>query len=377
MTALARTTPVPRILRGDILNWLRPECVQRPSLTGVSYRANLALEAVKTGRIELAEDFLGDIIKRLSGEFTVEDTDQIVSLLKGAGRLEYPSWPFEDLERYTIPLTQIQKSVVREFAYVPGGSLAVLVSDFDPVITDFSPHELIQWRLVWIDLIAKDINHVYNLGTTPRNSPPTRLAPGWEDDVPLAVLQGSTLTYFDTAGFPFESVGPLFDNAQKGPFITAIALHPDTAELIAAVQRFETTFLLRVGENGRASQMLRFPGQLDHLYVTENLVIGLGLRDAATMDLTKGATALRDLYPYFADQPVTTRSSILIGYNDTLLIHEGRKLLRTSKNLRQVEREFLLDAPADFLFCWGDKLVRVVADPSLGALELVISRPIR
>ena len=376
MTALTRTAPVPRILRGDILNWLRPECVQRPSLKGVSYRANLALEAIKTGRIELAEEFLGEIIERLSRDCTFEDTDQIVSLLKGTDRLSHPIWPFEDLERYTIPLSQISKAVVRDYAYVPGGSLAVLVSDHASATKALSANDLVEWRLVWVDLIAKDINHVYNLGTTPRNAPPTRLVPGWEDDVPLAVLQGSTLTYFDTAGFPFETVGPLFDNAQKGPYITSVALHPDTAELIAAVQRYETTFLLKVGENGRAAQMLRFPGQIDRIFVAENLIIALGLRDAATMDLVTGATALRDLYPYFADQPVSTRGSVLLDDNDTILVHEGRKLVRASRNLRQVEREFLLDTPADFVFHWGNKLVRVASDPFLGALDIVVSRPI-
>ena len=49
------------------------------------------------------------------------------------------------------------------------------------------------------------------------------------------------------------------------------------------------------------------------------------------MDLTSGATALEDLYPYFADQPVSTRSSILLEQPFTILIHEGRKIVEQRK----------------------------------------------
>ena len=43
-------TPV--LLRGDVLNWLRPECVLRPPPGTISRRARVALQAIDLGRVE-------------------------------------------------------------------------------------------------------------------------------------------------------------------------------------------------------------------------------------------------------------------------------------------------------------------------------------
>ena len=375
MNDISTKTRIPRLLRGDVLNWLRPECVQRPSLKSVSYRANLALEAMKTGRIELEEEFLWPIIERLSGKLTVEDTDQIVAVLKGADRIESPIWPYEDTATYRIVLPQVRKTIIRDIAYVPGGALAVLIADLAPGKGKGSEELPVHWRLAWIDLIAKEINHVYNLGITPRSSRPTHLVSGHEDDAPLAILQKSTLTYFDAAGFPFESTGPLFDDSNKGPRITAAALHPDTAELVAAVQRFDTTYLLRFENHGRASQLLRFPGQINRLFVSENLLVGQGLRDVATLNLSSNKSALRDFYPYFADQPTSTPGSALVTHDGGILIHEGQKVLRATQDLRLVEREFLLKSPASALFHWGSKIVQISTAQGSNILDITTSAP--
>jgi hypothetical protein len=363
---------VPLLLRGDVLNWLRPECLLRPRVNSVSRRALVALEAVKLGRVHLAEDFLQEVLERLAGKPGQPEIDSIVAELKGAERGIAPEWPYSQVEERLIPLPQQNRCVAVDMATVPGGALVVLLAEVhrDKETGSTRP----RWRLVWIDLGSFEVDHVRTFVHSGKGPEGVLLAPGHDDDAPLAVVYGSVLIRFDTAGRTRVTDLPFLRHTGANVRMQAAALDPDSSAVVLAIQEGDTVHVVRLGRRGSVSTIVRYPGQIDRFAVGPGMLVGVGLRDIVCMDLEKGRTSMRDLHPYFADQPVCGRASPVVLADRSILVQEGRKVLRVSRDLRVVETEYLLEDEVDRLLAWDDRLVRVEARRGIGAVRVRVDR---
>ncbi|MBR58686.1 MAG: hypothetical protein CMH54_11790 [Myxococcales bacterium] len=344
-------TPV--LLRGDVLNWLRPECVLRPTTSAISRRARVALQAVDLGRVTLSESFLRNVLERLVEHPAPSELDQIVMSLKGTGHQEVPSWPYTNAGEFLVPLPQERPIVSCTAAGVPGGALAVLAVEAGA--EDDEDGESHQWKLIWFDRTSAMVESVVTLERGVKG--PTLMALGCEEEAPLAVIHGDRLIRFDAAGRPDVREVPLF-GGDSGIEVTAACLHPDTAELIIALYEDDITHVLRVRDDGVPVPLIRYPGQINNFAVGPGLIVGLGLRDIITVNLEAGQTALRDLHPYFADHPFQARSTAIVCPDGAVLVQEGRKVLRLSSDLRLVETEFLMDRSEESLSIDDFTLIR-------------------
>ncbi len=344
-------TPV--LLRGDVLNWLRPECVLRPTTSAISRRARVALQAVDLGRVTLSESFLRKVLERLVEHPAPSELDDIVISLKGTGHHEVPMWPYQAAGEFIVPLPQERPIVSCTAAGVPGGALAVLaVEAGDENESDTEKH---QWKLIWFDRTSAMVESVVALERGV--SGPTLMALGCEEEAPLAVIHGDRLIRFDAAGRPDVREVPFF-GGDGGVEVTAACLHPDTAELIIALYEDDITHVLRVRDDGVPVPLIRYPGQINYFAVGPGLIVGLGLRDIITVDLEAGQTALRDLHPYFADHPFQSRSTAVVCPDGSVLVQEGRKVLRLSSDLRLVETEYLMERSEESLSIDDFTLIR-------------------
>ncbi len=333
----------------------------------------MALRALDRGRVGLAEPFIERLLRRLAEEPGGHALDRIVQELKGAARADTPAWPYETQIVRAITLPRYQGIRAVDARWVPGGALAVLTVDLPSVPSPGPP----RWRLAWIDALSLEIDHIRTLVREGVDEPRrVCLAPGWEEEAALGVVYGSVLVRFDSAGRTRVMDIPLLQEPDQQEQLTAAALHPATGDLLLAFQIEDTTHLVGVEPGGRACTISRFVGQINVLAVSDDLVVGVGLRDIVVLDLRTGSTSLRDLYPYFADQSAAAPGSAVIAGPNSILIHEGWKVLRVSRDLRLIEEEFVLPEAEDRLAGDARRLVRLSFGPRPGTVQARVERRI-
>jgi len=362
----------PLLLRGDVLNWLRPECVLRPASSAISRRARVALHAVDVGRVALSESFLREVLERLVDHPNAQEIDNIVADLKSEGHEEVLGWPYPNLIERKVALPHEGNSVVVDIAAVSGGSLALVVVDVEKGVEAPLSKQIRRWRLVWIDLTSMEVEYTQTIVGPEDTEGPVLLAPGYNERAPVALLHDTDLYRCDPGGSIMNSGVPVLNNLSEHVVLSAAALHPDTGELLLAVQEDDLTTLTLVRRSGEVMTLARYPGQIDSLSVGPNLIVGMGMRDLMTVSLTQRRTSLRDLHPYFADQPYSGKMSAAILPNGKLLVQEGRKVLCVSYDLRLVESEVYLDQEEDWLLVHDDRLIRVRNCPETMGINIAI-----
>jgi len=319
----------------------------------------VALQAIDLGRVELGESFLKGVLERLVVHPKPHEVDDIVSDLKGTDRQELPSWPGADPNQNTVLLPRTKNQVPVDIAGVAGGMLAVLIAEVGDDRKKITRSDCPKWKMAWIDLTSFEMDHMRTISKEGMTSSSVLLAPGCEEDAPVAVLYGSTLIRFDTAGRAEAIDVPVLSQVTKGISITAAALHPDTADLVVAVTENGIASVVQIGADGSITNLARFPGEIVRFAIHPGVIVGMGLRDLVTIDLERGSTALRDLHPYFADQGFHLGMSTVVMDDDSIFVQEGRKVLRVSIDLRVVETEFLLPDSSPRLIRVDDRLLQV------------------
>ena len=262
-----------------------------------------------------------------------------------------------------------------DMATVPGGAMVVLLAEAhrDKETGSTRP----RWRLVWIDLGSFEVDHVRTFVHSGPGPGAVLLAPGHDDDAPLAVIYGSVLIRFDTAGRTRVTDLPFLRHTGANVKMQAAALDPESTAVVLAIQEGDTVHVVRLGKRGSVATLVRYPGQIDRFAVGPGMLVGVGLRDIVCLDLEKGRTSMRDLHPYFADQPVCGRASPVVLSDRSILVQEGRKVLRVSRDLRVVETEYVLGEEIDRLLSWDDRLVRVESRREIGALRIRVDKRVR
>jgi len=362
----------PLLLRGDVLNWLRPECVLRPASSAINRRARVALHAVDVGRVALSEPFLRRVLERLVEHPDAQEMDQIVADLKSEGHEEVLGWPYRNISEQSIALPCEGSAVVVDVAAVSGGSLAVLMVDVEKGIGSSLSSQIRRWQLVWVDLTSMEVEYTQTIAGPDDRDGPVLLAQGYDESSPVALLHDSDLYRCDPGGSIMSSGIPVLNNLADHVRLSAAALHPDTGELLLAVQEADVTTLTIVRRGGEVMTLARYPGQIDSLTVGSDLIVGMGMRDLMTVSLSQRRTSLRDLHPYFADQTYSGKMSAAILPNGKVLVQEGRKILCVSYDLRLVENEFYLQQEEDWLLTCDDRLIRVRNMPEIGSINIAI-----
>jgi len=226
--------------------------------------------------------------------------------------------------------------------------------------------------LVWIDLTSLNVEYTQTIAGPGDGEGPVLLAQGFEESSPVGLLHDSDLYRCDPGGSIMSSGVPVLNNLADHVQLNAAALHPDTGELLLAVQEGDVTTLTIVRRGGEVMTLARYPGQIDSLTVGSDLIVGMGMRDLMTVSLSQRRTSLRDLHPYFADQVYSGRMSAAILPKGKVLVQEGRKVLCVSYDLRLVENEFYLEKEEDWLMASDDRLIRVRKMPEIGSINIAI-----
>ena len=231
----------PLLLRGDVLNWLRPECVLRPASSAISRRARVALHAVDVGRVALSESFLREVLERLVDHPEPQEMDKIVADLKSEGHEEVLGWPYPNLTERHVVLPQEGNTVVVDVAAVAGGSLALVVVDVEKGVDASLRSQIRRWRLVWVDLTSMEVEYTQTIAGPDDTEGPVLLAPGHDERAPVALLHDADLYRCDPGGSIMTSGVPVLNNLSEHVVLNAAALHPDTGELLLAVQEEDLT----------------------------------------------------------------------------------------------------------------------------------------
>jgi hypothetical protein len=320
----------------------------------------------------LSESFLREVLERLVDHPDAQEMDKIVADLKSEGHEEVLGWPYPNLSERKVALPQEGNSVVVDVAAVAGGSLALVVVDVEKGVGTSLSNQIRRWRLIWVDLTSMEVEYTQTIVGPEDSKGPVFLARGYDERAPVALLHDSDLYRCDPGGSIMNSGVPVLNSLSDHVAVSAAALHPDTGELLLAVQEDDLTTLTLVRRSGEVMTLARYPGQIDSLSVGPNLIVGMGMRDLMTVSLTQRRTSLRDLHPYFADQPYSGKMSAAILPNGKLLVQEGRKVLCVSYDLRLVESEFYLDTEEDWLLAHEDRLIRVRSCPETLGINIAI-----